>query len=244
MKSLANWLYDNGRDYNLGVELFEQLKVDPKKNLFFKVRKPDSIRISMLRNMLTNYARIHRIKPEPAVIPHHNQATAAQARQAAQGKQAAQMAKPASNRPTIDKNPHVNYDELPDELKTIYDQSAGLSRELKSYHTKLKIIAEDSTQASERAELCQLIVRTDGIIRANYAVIDEWYLSGKKTQPKIPDDGPVMTDLEKDRRIKANLNYIRRYHNDPAKQAEVKIRMTELDKWEISYERLLTSAAD
>ena len=45
--------------------------------------------------------------------------------------------------------------------------------------------------------------------------------------------------IEKDKRIKANLNYIRRFHGREEKKNEVALRMQELDKWGVSYAKLI-----
>ena len=231
--NLSNWLYDKGRNYPQGVELFIKLGVDPTKNQYFNVAKPDKSRVDMLWRLLTNYARIHNIRPakpqlQPVQPVHTAKLPAAMATGIGQ-----------SIRPKVVKSPHVNYDELPDELKALWDDAAAKQTELKSYHNKLKLISTTAGQEQSRAELCSLIVTTDAHIRANYAVIDDWYLNGRKPITADGKEITVMSDLEKDKRIKANLNYLRRYFHDPAKQAEVKQRRDELDKWGVNYERLI-----
>lgn len=232
--NLSNWLYDKGRNYPQGVELFIKLGVDSSKNQYFNVAKPDKSRVDMLWRLLTNYARIHNIRPA------RPQAQPLQPVHAAKMPATKPTASVQSIRPKVVKSPHVNYDELPDELKALWDDAAAKTTELKSYHNKLKLISASAGQEQSRAELCSLIVTTDAQIRANYAVIDDWYLNGRKPITAEGKEITVMSDLEKDKRIKANLNYLRRYFHDPAKQSEVKLRREELDQWGVNYERLIT----
>jgi hypothetical protein len=63
MKELSYYLYTEGKDYPLGCRLFAALKLDPGKHAFFDPQKEEPLRSKMLWRMLSNYARIHNIRP-------------------------------------------------------------------------------------------------------------------------------------------------------------------------------------
>jgi hypothetical protein len=230
---LAYWLFDGATDYQKGVEIFKQLKIDTTAHNFYDVQKPDQMRINMLRNALRNYARIHNIQPRKYEKLVHVPPSEVQ-------KSILRVSKTAVTRPVIHKNPHIDYDRLNDEMKALYDKNGELARQLKSFHVAIKALGPDDKENERRRELADNILTTDNQIRANWQVIDTWYATGETVQivpeTKKADD---MSDLEKDRRIKANLNYIRRYHADPKKADEVQIRKTELTNWQVDYEKVI-----
>ncbi len=233
MLRLANWLFDKKKDYHEGVEIYKALKIDSSKVNYFAVAKPDSFRVNMLHRALQNYARIHNIRP----------ARSLKVVTGSPGQQfpvAPEVRSRSKKTPAIVNNPHVNYDELPPSLQNLFNENGKLNNELKSFHVKLKSIAYDVDKIAERDELCSKMVAHDAAMRSNWRVIDEWYSGGKKPIEQSEKLEPEMTDLEKDRRIKANLNYVRRYYNDGGKQEEVKKRMNELDKWAVSYAELIS----
>lgn len=230
MLELQQWLYDKGRDYHKGLAIFKKLAIKPEQNGFFDTNKPSGIQINMLRKHLFNYARIHNIKPQKIVRvkPSTKQASKIVKQNHVPGKIV---------RPSIDKNPHVNYDELPDQLKDLYNENGRLMNQLKSIHARMKTLGTDKSLDAKRKEMADKIVETDAQVRQNWQIIDD-HFNGKPVD-KQTDIGEF-TDLEKDRRIKANKNYIRRYHADDKKQDEVKKRMAELDQWGESYEKLIS----
>lgn len=241
MLQLANWLFENGRNYQAGVDIFIKLEVDPDKNAYFTDKNPDQFKRNLLRRLLINFARINNVKPQK-FVKVVSKAPGLQQKLKPSTASApvvpVQSNLPASNKPKVIKNPHVDYSQLPPELQTLFDNNAKLYNNVKSLHVALKGLKDADDQIEKRADLCTQIIDLQAQIRTNWRTIDDWWVNKDKQQntPKVP----LMTDLEKDRRIKANKNYIRRYHGDKSKQAEVKKRMQELDNWGESYEKLIS----
>lgn len=240
MLQLANWLYKKGKNYTDGVEIFKRLQIDTSKNQYFSVSKPDNVRVNMLWRLMTTYARIHNVKPTPFTkVPVSKPGFVGQLKntQAAQPKQATKQ------RPLVNTMPHVNYADMPDHIKTIYDSTGETARLRNVAREKLKLIAEDPAMVDERSTLAKNIVEFDAQLRTAFRAIDDWYAHRNDPEKNDAPVVPTMSDLDKDRRIKANLNYIRRYHGDEPKQSEVQLRMNELEKWGVSYEKLLTKTS-
>lgn len=236
---LANWLASKEKKYSDGVSVFVALKVDSSKNKFFMVDKPQTIHQNMLLKLLMNYARVNRIKPL-AVVKTDNPVVAGGKKNKPTGNDdpGGSGNKKQIQRPKIDKNPVVDYKSLPKNLQIRFDQNGRLNSEIKTYHAELKLIADDPEKKERRKVLAGLIVGIRKQMRANWDEIDSWW---NDQQNKSPEQQAADAALEKDRRIKANLNYIRRNWNATKTNAveELKIRMQELNAWGIDYEGLV-----
>jgi hypothetical protein len=247
MLQLSHWLYEKGRDYQAGVEIFKRLDIDSSKNAFLTDKKPTAFKINLLRKLLFDYARIYDIKPEPFVKVVHSAPTGVQKQNTApkppKSLSAVSNLSPANIpykvKPVISKNPHIDYNLLPKDMQMLYDQCGELYNQQKSLHAILKTIKTDASKTEDRADLCKQIVDMQATIRTNWRTIDDWWLNRDKVTEAKPADAPGMSDLEKDKRIKANMNYLRRYFYDKTKQDEVAKRRKELDDWGVNYEKLL-----
>lgn len=227
---LAAWLHSAKREYNEGLKLFRELNVNPDMTKFFGEPKPGKIHQSLLLRQLSEYARLHNIKPMPLPVQ-----IAIAPKPVVQRKNV--VASTTRNRVKIDKNPTVRYEDLPVQFQVMYDECGRLSAEMKSMHAQLKALRHSGIKSAERAELAKGLVSRAKTVRSNWSQIDDWW----KENQSIEDPVVIAAQqaIEKDRRIKANLNYIRRYYKDPSKAEEVKIRTAELDKWNVPYEELI-----
>ncbi len=108
---------------------------------------------------------------------------------------------------------------------------------MKSLHAELKQLKGVADGKDKRAAIARELVLRQKQNRANWNEIDTWWASNN-----AEEDTAVVAAREalaKDRRIKANLNYIRRYYGKDKFMPEVERRMSELDKWEVSYDKLI-----
>lgn len=241
MKELSYYLFSEGKEYPLGCRLFAQLKIDPAKNAFFNPDKPEPLRSKLLWRLLSTYARIHNIRP---VKPTAENSLPLQAVITAEWFSA--------NKTRVYKHPRLNYDLLPEELKQRYDENAALYNQLRGLHAQLKSLAEVSDRMPERKKLAGSIVEISAVISKNWELIDA-FLDAREERAGAAEDAQSNADetaraaelsaLEKDRKIKANLNYIRRYYNVTNKKQEVLQRMQQLQQWGVDYERLISRIA-
>lgn len=270
---LASWLYCRSRDYHEGLTLLQELKIDPEDTAFFEVSAPDRIHHSLLWRKLSDYARIHNIRPiangvtkvpanhqlqnkevaGPNHFPQQNYLLASAAsnfsppplpfspssgeRRLVSGAEPSRTTPLPSQKPHIDKNPTVRYEDLPANLQVLFDENGRLAREMKSLHAELKLLKDLPDGKEKRAELARELVSRQKQSRANWNAIDTWWATHKSEEDAVAV--AAREALAKDRRIKANLNYIRRYYGKDKFMPEVKRRMDELDKWEVSYEKLI-----
>ncbi len=243
-KRLATWLATKNRNYKTGVQIFIDLNIDVKKLDFFSSGS-DKIHQNILFRQLENYARVHKIKPriyieKPAVHQERVKLKSQQKPKAFQDQTTRKI-----ERPLIDTNPSVKFDELPEDLQNLFKENSNRNAEIKTMHAELKLIQEDTDKEARRKSLAQGIIKHQKIIRANWDAIDKWWNSKKSDetsdQDKSPEEKAAEEALKKEKRIRANLNYIRRYKNTtkPKQKKELDFRMKQLDQWKINYEELL-----
>lgn len=240
-QQLATWLATRKRDYKKGVQLFTDLNIDVKMVEFFHSGN-GKVQYNILLRKLENYARIHGIKPQVFVAkaPMHQRRGKLKSQEppGAEKKQGGE----AIERPLIDTNPSVRFGDLPLKYQQLFKENSTLNAEMKALHAELKQL-QDTPNQERRAELARGIVDRKVQARKNWDAIDAWWKNRDNVaEPAVsPEKQAAAEALKRDKRIKANLNYIRRYKHTtkPKQKEELETRMDELDKWEVSYEELL-----
>ena len=244
-KKLASWLYHSERDYPEGLELYMMLGIDKSSVPFFRVTSPTKLHQSLLFRALAGYARRMNIRPGPMPVPVKSVSVSNSASNSDSGSVpdsgpfSASLPAGDVERPKIDRNPVVRYEELPVNLQVLFDENGRLQSEMKAFHARLKTLKEQPSEKQQRAIIARELVSRQAKSRSNWDQIDGWW-AARNESVETPEDKAAREALEKDRRIKANLNYIRRYLGKEKYQAEVNIRMEELNKWNVSYEKLIT----
>jgi hypothetical protein len=240
---LALWLGKKTKDYKKGVEIFTELNIDVSKLSFFRVQEVTRVHENILLRQLENYARINGIRPKAGEQKTEQfiiQQKENKASEKPEVKIPNRVQKP--DRPIIDTNPVVKIDELPEELKEKWFENGKLTAENKTLHAELKQIQNANEQKERRATISQTIVENEKTISENWAEIDAWWhAKDSQVEEKTPEEIAVISAFEKQKRIDANLNYIRRYFNS-SKQSQVKEldkRKKELDLWNVNYEELI-----
>lgn len=240
-KRLSNWLYQPKKDFMEGISIMEDLNIDAKTIRFLRQKKTSKIHQSILERKLTNYARIHNITPSPPSPVQPEQITD---RTKPLPKGVEKFVFPDDlpvdpilpdhviQRPKIDKNPVVRYEDLPANLKLLYDENGKMMTENKAFHAELKQLKDDDRQTERRKVLAEEIIKRQKATRENWDIIDAWWAKKQESDPlKLAAEEAI----SKDRRIKANLAYIRRYLGKEKVRDEVELRMKELDSWEVDY---------
>lgn len=160
----------------------------------------------------------------------------------------------ASKTVKIDDNPHIKVADLPGSLKDLYYRNKAITRELTPLHEKMKALDEDPQYDDKRQKLADQIGDLTKERKENWNTIDYWWQknsngekeddkppvqpSGKLTKEEIEAiEDPAVRALSKQKRIKANINYISRYKDsDKKKQKDnVNQRMKEMNEWGEKY---------
>jgi hypothetical protein len=236
---LADWLAHKEKDYKKGVEIYTALGIDITKVKYFNSPEPGRMHMSILVRELDNYARKKNVNPKVYEAKKMVVVTVGKTAAPKEGKDSKPLAK---ERPRIDGNPVVRREELPVNLQILFDLNGKLNGEMKTYHAELKACGDGDDMKERRAELARMLVDAQTETRKNWDTIDEWWNARKD---KTPEEQAAEQAIEKQNRITANLNYIRRYQTSkkPAQIAELEKRKAELDAWGVSYEKLIAKAA-
>ena len=224
-EKLSAWLWSRKKDYREGVRLLTDLNFDPGSISFLNRSQPTKIHWSVLERKLSNYAKVNGIKPAPSLLPVETLAAHVSNEKPA-------VEKAGIERPKVDKNPVVRYEDLPANLQLSFDENGRLNTEMKSFHASLKLLKDDPDAREKRKELAGEILKRQKSIRENWDLIDAWWNRQKETDPL---QLAAEEALSKDRRIKADLSYIRRFLGKEKVRSEVELRMKELDQWNINY---------
>lgn len=226
---LSAWLWSRKKDYREGVRLLTDLNFDPGSISFLNRSQPTKIHWSVLERKLSNYARVNGIKPAPSLLPVETITASVSYEKTA-------IEKAGIERPKVDKNPVVRYEDLPANLQVRFDENGRLNTEMKSFHASLKLLKDDPDAREKRKELAGEILLRQKSIRENWDLIDAWWNRQKESDPlQMAAEGA----LARDRRIKADLSYIRRFLGKEKVRSEVELRMKELDQWNIDYGYLI-----
>jgi hypothetical protein len=220
---LSAWLHSKGKDYPEGVSIFNELCNDRTLAKFFNTSAPAKIHRSILLRKLEKYGRINKITPAP--LPEVKKEVAKAALKVQQ-----LPVKGKIERPKIDKNPVVKYDDLPVNLRLLFDENGKMMTEMKSFHAELKQLKDDESAQERRQLLAEEILKRQKTTRENWDVIDTWWNKHKEADPLAQ---AAEEALAKDRRIKADLAYIRRFLGKEKAREEVELRMKELDNWNV-----------
>jgi len=115
----------------------------------------------------------------------------------------------------------VNPEDLPEELKPLYDEISQAHKSMRSTHEKMKLAETDD----ERAELRKTLIQLDDFVKAGWETIDEYFLlqqQDKKEEKPVEkkEDDSSVNELGKS--INAARSYISRGITDYGKAAEEK----------------------
>lgn len=262
---LAIYLATKKKDYAEGLAIFKALAVNPDRNRFYDTPVPGNHQVNMLNNDLMRYARIHGIKPKSAKQVKKEQLQNDAAFQKLVKKTKQKPPKDAqpdksieSIRVRVMKNPVVNYNELPEELKVVYDEFKNLYDSYDRNRAELVDLAEVEGKNDERKALAEAIIASKKTIRENWDKIDSWWkqqngdgtgtedapavASGKWTKSEIERMAdPDIKAKSKLLRIEANKKYIARNAGSETEKVKAKLaeRKKELDEWGVDYAELV-----
>ena len=104
----------------------------------------------------------------------------------------------SGKRKTITQKRHVNYEDLPNDLKSIWQQNRDSYKEIRALHEKLKLMERATPE--DRRPLTERIASLDEMIRTNWETIDTW-------DPEAPAEEKIPVEVDF-KRLRANRKYI------------------------------------
>lgn len=240
-EKLAHYLATGMKDYAQGVEILKELGIDQNSIDFFNVEKPSALHKNLLKKKLGNYARVNKVKPElmkakaPASKSKDGKKEQKKVQQSgAVTKEDSQDLK--KEKPMIDTNPVIRFEDLPEEYQAKYKRAGELSNQEKTLHAELKALKDDDSAQERRAELSSDIVNCKKEVKELWAAIDQWWNDNKdKTKEQRIADAAAQSAIDKQKAIKKHRTYIQRNYGDEKKADEVQKRMKQLEDWGVDY---------
>lgn len=139
---------------------------------------------------------------------------------------------------------HINYKDLPEGMKALFDENRELTKEIGQKHAEMSAMVENPENKEQRATLVNEIHAKDDRRVANWSRINAWF-DGKPDPTPIPTKTVIKWTLkkiealedagekaiQKQNRIKSNKQYIKRNETNGKKKKEVELRIAELKQW-------------
>lgn len=186
-QQIQAWLNDSNADYGIGLGLYNVVKISKNHDAFLAgEHDKNSMQFNLLKNNLVRALQKIQVNGEPEVKLQTAQAS--QAQPAAVKKIEVRPLKAetdivsetsTTHSPTIvvrnpniriSDNPYVPIHLLPAEIQQLYKENKSLHPIANKLHSDLK---KEEDPAKCKALLAELL-KTDKIIRSNWATIDDW----------------------------------------------------------------------
>ena len=241
-KELAFWFTEK-QNYEKGIEIFTNLIGDTPRVKFFNSGK-SNIHINLLKKALLRFAQINKITPLKRNI-HIKEPGGTKIKPGPGTKNKHVISKGTKNHIHVVKR-NVNYDDLPIHLQNKYDQNGALYAQIRTLHAKMSALnAAPINDIKRKGYLTQILIYRVTMSQ-NWSDIDEMDKiteqqkpTGKLTLSEINSiEDVTIKALSTQKRIIANIMYIRRYADSkqPLQQTEIQLRIDELKELNIDYE--------
>lgn len=156
------WLNNPDRDFDAGFELFARFSHNRALALqMARMRKLSKLEYELQKIADRSFLRESRVWP---IAPIVKAASRNQEHTEAEN----QIEKTGKKLVVIDER--INYDELPEPMKKLYDENRETYKLMRAVHEKMKLAAKDQERAELRAEL----VGMDDAIANNWEKLDKW----------------------------------------------------------------------
>jgi len=198
-EEIQNWLAAENKDFEAGYVLFVRFSHNRALALYL-ARKHD---LSKLTYELQKISDRPTLKDAPVMPIGPVLKMVKSSEEKANGNtDASSVIDNAEQKVRIIKDGKVQYDDLPEELKKLYDENTASYKNMRTLHEQMKLASTDE----ERAEKRKIIDTLDDGISGNWKLIDDW-AAGKITA----DDLVTATgEQEEYKQINAARTYLSR----------------------------------
>lgn len=172
MTTASDWLKSPNRNYADGIELLKQLDPKDKYLTFLSTEKPTEFQSGLLRERITRCVRLGK----QARIENKAEVTGANKTvNITKGKGNKPAVEDEKQRPVIDDNPIVRYEDLPTEYQQKYDAAKSSGRKLAALKEALNVAPNDA----ERADIGKQLETIEDEKNKLWGEIDAWWNANK-----------------------------------------------------------------
>lgn len=170
MEEIKNWLESEEKDFDQGYQLLAKVFKN-QSILHYLQRKRDQAKLEYELSKLVPPTVEKAV--EPGLSLNH----------VTDMKVSTEKVAKHDGKLKIVQSGQINYDELPEALKPIYDNTISKYKEMRSVHEKMKLANSDE----QRAELRKTLDELDNEIESGWVVINAWIKTGEL--PKVKKTG-------------------------------------------------------
>lgn len=164
---IAAWLESEEKDFDAGFELFARFSHNRALAMqLARLRRQSKLEYELQKIANREFLKESRVWPIAKVQK-------AAARNEEHTETETQVEKTGKKLVVIDEK--INYDDLPEDLKKLYDENREKYKIMRSLHEKMKLATKDQERADLRAEL----VKLDDVIAKNWEKLDKWEEDGR-----------------------------------------------------------------
>lgn len=213
LKEIQAWINDPERSYQKGLDIFNEFKTasqaEKRDRYFASVKDPDPG--SAVFNILVSQVKsiYGKLKSNPELL--EDQSTPVEssnerkhikpAAPAIEVKKIEVGYKTGKRSLKIDHNPRINYQDLPEEMKKLYDRNCQIPKEQNAIIEEVNSAKTDQ----ERKALMDKVEAMDNEQKTNWKAIDSWYennISNKNTPANSPGDEEIARTIREAKQIR------------------------------------------
>jgi len=186
---IAAWLESEEKDFDAGFELFVRFGHNRAVAMFLARKR----KLSKLEYELQKICERPFIKEAPVMPIKPVQQVLTVAKAKANGTHEAEVKLADQGKALAVADNTINYDDLPDEMKKLYDYNRESYKKMRALHEKMKLAETDDDRAEHRSALVYL----DEKVSENWKVIDD-YLTGKNqeaTEQQATDAAEIAKEI-------------------------------------------------
>lgn len=201
MKKAIEWIDNPERDYDTGVLLYNKLGKNRNIKKVLERKNADKGMHILLYNLEKTVGHKQAVKESKKDKPSGDTENAI----VGAANNLINKGKELIGRLRVKKNPTINYDDLPDDLKKLFDENGKLESEKKTVHAKMTALSAAPENNAKRKEYSNRLIQIEASQAANWKVIDDWWNNKDKDPEKTielsPAEKAVKAEREKQQRI-------------------------------------------
>lgn len=160
------WLQSDNKDFDIGYELFVRFGHNRALALFLARKR----KLSKLEYELQKIMDRLVVKEAPGMPLKPVKQIVKVAEAKAKGTRDADVKLAEQGKLVVVHENRINYDELPEELKKLYDENLERYKKMRALHEKMKLATTDQERAEHRSALVYL----DDKLAETWAILDNW----------------------------------------------------------------------
>jgi len=251
-KEIQSWLDSKDQDFDIGFNLFVRFSHNRSLALFLQRKRKHSKLVYEMQKIVQRQSIIE--APVMPIKPIKNAVAKADPKKLENidiSKDPGQRVE-ALGRLRVLVDEKINYDDLPEDMKTLYDETRDRYKRMRAVHEQMKIAKTDDARHQARKSLVYL----DDKITEGWKLLDNWFANQKLNNQAKASAGESAKKQDEALKITQEINAARAYISRNTKSAlnlkgvnlekrkdQLKARIDILKKHDVKIEKAETLEA-